>query len=500
MFKKVLIANRGEIGVRVAQTLQQMGIAAVAVYSEPDREGLHVAAADEAYPLEGRTAGETYLRGEKVIEIAKACAAEAIHPGYGFLSENPTFAAACGEAGLTFIGPTPEAMRATGNKVAAKQMLEKAGVPVVPGWAGAANAPAEAIAVEAKRIGYPLLVKAAAGGGGKGMRLVRGENELTGALESARREAASAFGDAQVFLEKYLENPRHVEIQIFADTHGNAVHLFERECSVQRRHQKIVEETPSPALSPELRAQMGEAAVRAAKAVNYTNAGTVEFLFDSSGKFYFLEVNTRLQVEHPVTEMTLGLDLVRAQVMVAAGERLPFAPESLQPSGHAIECRIYAEDASRGFLPSIGRIHCYEPPRGPNIRVDSGVCAGSEVSTYYDPMLAKLICWGGTRSEAIARAKWALEHFVVLGVTTNIEFLIRLLNDRDFLSGTVDTQFLDRCGDRLMTGDDSVPDEVFIAAALASGVGGRVASDHDGPALATAQRDPWHAIERWRMA
>jgi acetyl-CoA carboxylase biotin carboxylase subunit len=501
VFKKVLIANRGEIAVRVARTLQQMGVGAVAVYSDPDRRAVHVALADEAHPLDGRTAAETYLRGDKIIDVAKACGAEAIHPGYGFLSENPKFAAACRDAGLIFIGPTPQAMRVTGNKVTAKQALEKAGVPVVPGWSSNGAFTPEIAASEASRIGFPLLVKAAAGGGGRGMRLVRAERELAAAIESAQREAASAFGDSQVFLERYVENPRHVEFQIFADEHGNCVHLFERDCSIQRRHQKIIEETPSPALSAELRERMGQAAVRAAKAVQYTNAGTVEFLVDAAGHFYFLEVNTRLQVEHPVTEMTLGLDLVRSQVTVAAGERLPFAQDELKPYGHAVECRVYAEDAARGFLPSIGTIRRYVPPCGPNIRVDSGVAEGSEVSTYYDPMLAKLVCWGNTRDAALDRAQWALRRFVVLGVTTNIEFLCRVLQDPDFRRGHVDTQFLEKRGESLtreLVGN--VPQDALIAAAMLSAGGIDRSAKTSGTDSAPERSTPWQGLDRWRMA
>ena len=504
MFRKVLIANRGEIAVRIAHTLREMGIGVVAVYSVPDRAAVHIGCADEAYPLEGETAVESYLRGDRILEIAKAHGVDAIHPGYGFLSENPDFAQACADAGVTFIGPSPDVMRATGNKVVAKRTLEKAGVPVVPGWSGSAGDNAKAFARQAGKIGYPVLVKAAAGGGGKGMRVVQSEDNLAASLEAARREAASSFGDSEVFLEKYLERPRHVEFQVFGDNHGNVVHLFERECSIQRRYQKIVEETPSPALTPDLRRRMGEAAVRVAKTVGYTNAGTVEFLVDDSGEFYFLEVNTRLQVEHPITEMTLGHDLVRAQVLVAAGERLPFTQDELEPDGYAIEVRVYAEDASRGFLPSTGTIRRYVPPSGPSIRVDSGVTEGSEVTVFYDPMLAKLVCWGRTRDEGIRRADLALDRFVVLGVTTNIEFLRNLLEHRDFAAGRLHTHFLEEhqvAPSRTKpNGVEAVPEEVLIAAAIALRENGRtLRRDGDSRQGDSFSDDgPWRTAGEWR--
>jgi 3-methylcrotonyl-CoA carboxylase alpha subunit len=465
MFKKILIANRGEIAVRVAQTVQEMGILAATVYSDPDRSAQHVLAVDEAYALEGKTAAETYLRGEKIIAIARGKQVDAIHPGYGFLSENAGFAQACGNAGITFIGPSPEVIRATGNKIAAKKTLAAAGVPVVPGWTGTGKEDSARFQAEASRIGYPLLIKAASGGGGKGMRLVREERELLHAVESAQREAGAAFGDSEVFLEKFLERPRHVEFQIFGDSHGNVVHLFERECSIQRRHQKILEETPSPALNPQLRARMGEAAVRAARAVHYTNAGTVEFLVDSNGEFYFLEINTRLQVEHPVTELTTGHDLVRAQILVAAGESLPFSQETLRQDGHAIEVRICAEDASRDFMPSTGTIAVFEPPVGPSIRVDSGVVKNSEVSVYYDPMLAKLIVKGRDRNEAMEKLSWALSRFAVLGVTTNISFLRALIAHPEFRAGKLHTQFLQEHS--IAAQNRGASREAIVAAALA---------------------------------
>lgn len=494
MFKKVLVANRGEIAVRVMQTLTQMGIRTVAVYSQPDRAALHAAAADEAYPLHGTTAAETYLRGDHILAIAREHGCEAIHPGYGFLSENEDFAQACIDAGVAFIGPKPSAILSMGDKVLAKQTMAKAGVPIVPGWSGAMDTPIEAIRAEAERVGFPLLVKAAAGGGGKGMRLVKDEYELGAALEAAGREALAAFGDGRVFLEKYIARPRHVEFQIFGDNQGHAVHLFERECSIQRRYQKIIEETPSPVLTPALRQQMGEAAVKAARAIGYTSAGTVEFLVDDKGAFYFLEVNTRLQVEHPITEVTLGQDLVRAQVLVAAGEPLPFTQETLRPSGHAIECRVCAEDAANNFMPSIGTLHRYRPPAGPNIRVDSGVAEGSTVSVYYDPMLAKLIVWGRDRGEAIERTLWALRNFVVLGVTTNIEYLQRVVDHPEFRAGRIHTHFLDEHPS--LREAAAAPDEAAVVAAWAAQFSGNGRAANGGGSRMEAA-SPW-AGSGWR--
>lgn len=506
MFKKILIANRGEIAARIASTLQQMGITAAAAYSEPDRAGVHVRAADEAYALEGKTSAETYLRGDRIIEVARRHGVQAIHPGYGFLSENEAFAQAVADAGMVFIGPSPKVIRAMGDKLIAKETFARAGVPVVPGWSGDARVAGAEVPRRAAEIGYPVLIKAAAGGGGKGMRVVEGEAKLSSAIEAAQREAAAAFGDGRVFLEKYIVRPRHVEIQIFGDMRGNVVHLFERECSIQRRHQKILEESPSPALSAELRERMGAAAVAAAKAIGYTNAGTVEFVVDPQGNFYFLEVNTRLQVEHPVTELVTHQDLVRAQVLVAAKEPLPFTQEALRQDGHAIECRIYAEDPERGFLPSVGRIEQYVPPVAPFVRVDSGVMQGSEVTVHYDPMLAKLIVWGRTREEAYDRMAWSLKRFVILGVTTNVEFLAALVRHPDVRAGSVHTQFLQE--QQLDWGQtDDTPDEALIAAALAarrltSGQrgeahgGGRPETGRHPSPWASAQAFPAHTPKR----
>ncbi len=500
MFRKVLIANRGEIAVRVAQTLQEMGIVAVAVYSDADRKALHVQRADEAHALEGNTPGETYLDIHKIIEAAHDHRCDAIHPGYGFLSENEDFAQACKDAGITFIGPSPDVIRRMGDKIIAKTTLANAGVPVVPGFASDGDVDAAALRKAADKIGYPVLLKAAAGGGGKGMRIVREPRELDPALEAAQREAGSAFGDSRVFLEKYIERPRHIEFQIFGDAHGNVVHLFERECSIQRRYQKVVEESPSPALTPDLRQRMGDAAVRAAQAMGYTNAGTTEFIVDPQGNFYFLEVNTRLQVEHPVTELVTRQDLVRAQVLVAAGERLPFSQPALRQDGHAIEVRIYAEDAARGFLPSIGTLERYVPPTGTNIRVDSGVREGSVVTVHYDPMLAKLIVWGRTRDEAIRRLAWALDRYVVLGVTTNIEFLRNLVDHREFQAGRLHTHFLQEQTIAPTRGGDT-PEAALVVAALGfKGVlaAGSAKTVQAGSAVAERGEAPWVTAGRWR--
>ncbi|GMU56514.1 MAG: hypothetical protein AMXMBFR33_56600 [Candidatus Xenobia bacterium] len=467
MFTKVLIANRGEIALRVARTLREMGVGVVSVYSDPDREAPHLELSDQVYHLKGESARETYLRQDLLLEIARQSGAQAVHPGYGFLSENPEFARACREQGLVFIGPPPDVIQGLGDKMEAKAAMLAADVPVVPSW----TPPAELSGADltrarsqaARELGYPILIKAAAGGGGKGMRRVDDPTELEEAVGAARREAASAFGDDRVFLEKYFDRPRHVEVQLFGDSHGNVVHLFERECSIQRRYQKIVEESPSPALTPELRRAMGEAACRAARALGYQNAGTAEFLVDAQGGFYFLEVNARLQVEHPVTETLVGLDLVRLQLEVAAGGRLPFTQEELSPRGHCLEVRLYAEDPERGFLPSIGTLEAFEVPAWPGTRLDTGVRQGSTISTHYDPMLAKLIAWGADRRESIQRMRAWLEQVVVLGVTTNLEFLRNLLAHPDFVAGRTHTHFLQ--DHKIVTGG-AVPDEAFVAAAL----------------------------------
>ena len=444
MFPRVLVANRGEIAVRISQTLRAMGIAPVAVYSEPDAGAPHVATAAQSVALPGSTAEETYLNIPAIVQAARDSGADAVHPGYGFLSENPEFARACQEAGLSFIGPSPENMEVLGDKLRSKDIAQRSGVPVVP--SSPECLPGDDAAGDfVRQWGFPLLVKAAAGGGGRGMRLVHREQELGAEMESASREAQAAFGDGRIFLERYVENPRHVEFQVLADRYGHTIHLGERECSIQRRHQKIVEETPSPALDDDLRQRMGAAAVAVAQAAGYANAGTAEFLLDpSSDEFYFLEMNARLQVEHPVTEAVLGLDMVEWQVRIAAGEPLTLRQEDVQPRGHAIECRIYAEDPYRGFVPSTGRLLRWRPPSGPGIRLDSGVAEGQEVSIYYDPMLAKLIVWGSSRDLSLRRMHGALSQFLALGVVTNIPLLRAVIAHPQFQSGNYDTGFLER--------------------------------------------------------
>jgi 3-methylcrotonyl-CoA carboxylase alpha subunit len=518
IFKKVLVANRGEIAVRVMQTLQEMGIATVALASHPDRTAEHVRLADEVIELPGEKASETYLQGERIIELALERGVDAVHPGYGFLSENAAFAQACQDAGLVFIGPRPEVIRDMGDKIIAKQKMQAAGVPVVPGWSGDSQTSFSEISKHADDIGYPVLVKAAAGGGGKGMRLVHAPAELEAAIAAAAREAQSAFGDARVFLEKYIIRPRHIEFQIFGDTQGNVVHLFERECSIQRRHQKIIEEAPSVALTPELRERMGQAAVKAAQAMGYTNAGTIEFILAQDGSFYFLEVNTRLQVEHPVTEMTVHHDLVRWQVMVAAGLPLPCCQDELQQDGHAIEVRIYAEDPTRNFIPGIGTLAFYRPPSGPFIRLDSGVREGSEVTVHYDPMLAKLVVWGKTREIALQKMDWALSRFAIVGVANNVAFLRIILRHPQFVQGDIHTHFLEehgllgenkipQTGDQLGNTEDvahvSLSPELLIAGALAAQLSKRKAgknTEQKGQQDSASTISPWMASGAWRQS
>ncbi len=448
MIESVLIANRGEIARRVIRTCRVMGIRSVAVFSDADRDAPFVREADLALRLGAPPAAESYLDREKLVALARGNGVDAIHPGYGFLAENPDFSAACARAGVVFIGPSEQVIRALGDKAEAKRRLEAAGVPVLPGDGG--EDPSEAaLLAAAQRIGYPVLLKAVAGGGGRGIRLVAGAEALPRELEAARREARNAFGDDRVMIEKYLERPRHVEFQVLADAHGTVLHLFERECSVQRRHQKIVEETPSPALSPELRARMAEAAVRAAATIGYVGAGTVEFLLDGQGRFYFLEMNTRLQVEHPITEATLGLDLVRLQIEVAEGRPLPMSQAELRPRGHAIECRLNAEDAARGFLPSVGTLRAFAFPAGEGLRVDAGYAPGGTVSPHYDSLLAKLIAWGPSREEALRRMGRLLAESRVAGIASNLPFLQALIAHPAFRSGDYSTRLLEEHGTAL---------------------------------------------------
>lgn len=442
-FSKVLIANRGEIALRVIRACQELGVRTVAVYSEADAGAPHVREADEAVCVGPPPSNQSYLVGERLIEVARRVGAQAIHPGYGFLSERAWFARAVRDAGLVFIGPPAEAIEAMGSKTAARQLAIAAGVPVVPGTTEALRDADEAIAI-ADSFGYPVLLKAAAGGGGKGMRIVRSADELSDALASAKREAQGAFGDDAVYVEKYIEGPRHVEIQVLADMHGNVVHLGERECSVQRRHQKMIEEAPSVAVSPELRARMGATAVAAARAAGYVNAGTCEFLLDRDGQFYFLEMNTRIQVEHPVTELVMGIDLVQWQLRIAAGAPLPFAQKDFTPRGWAIECRITSEDSTNGFLPSTGRVDYLHVPSGPGVRWDSGIETGSHIGLYYDPMLAKLIVHAPTRALAIARMRRALHELTVDGIETSRGFHLRVMDHPEFQRGDISIQWLEQ--------------------------------------------------------
>jgi acetyl-CoA carboxylase biotin carboxylase subunit len=471
--KKILIANRGEIAVRVIRACRDMGIATVAIYSECDRAALHVRLADEAWPVGPSAPRESYLRIDAIIDAARKSGADAVHPGYGFLAENEDFAAACRDAGLVFIGPSPEAIRLMGSKTAARQAAIKAGVPVVPGTEeplGDHTSDADVLAV-AEGIGYPLMIKAVAGGGGKGMRMVTSPAELPPALRAARSEALSAFGDGAVYLERRILAPRHIEVQLLGDHHGTVLPFVERECSIQRRHQKVVEESPSLAVSPDLRRRMTSAAAAVARTVGYTNAGTIEFLLDADGSFYFLEMNTRLQVEHPVTEMVTGVDLVQWQIRIARGERLDLDPESLlMPKAHAMECRIYAEDPENGFLPSPGRIQGLRVPQGPGVRDDSGAYEGGEVPIFYDPMISKLITWGDTRGHALARMKRALAEYEVRGIRTTIPFFQWILEDEDFTAARFDTTFIDRkmasFHSALQALDPAVEELAAIAAAV----------------------------------
>ena len=463
LFNKILIANRGEIAVRLIRACHELGIAAVAVYSEPDRASLHVLKADEAYAIGPASAAESYLNIERILETAKRCGAEAIHPGYGFLSENATFARACGDAGIKFIGPSSASIDLMGSKTRARQQMEKAGVPFVPGSSKGLESLAKAREVAAK-FGYPVMLKAAAGGGGKGMRLVTNEAELASSLDAARSEAQRAFGNDEVYLEKAITDPRHIEMQILADEHGSCVYLGERECSIQRRHQKVLEESPSPAVTQEMRQRMGETAVRAAKAAGYSNAGTIEFLADASGNFYFLEMNTRLQVEHPITELVSGLDLVHLQIRIAAGEKLPFAQKDIQLRGHAVECRIYAEDPDNNFFPSPGRITSSIEPSGPGIRLDSGIYSGWNVGVDYDPLLSKLVAYGADRPEAIARMRRAVDEYIIAGVKTNLSLFRRILTDADFIAGETDTGYLARLSRKAPTHDNERDREVAVIA------------------------------------
>jgi acetyl-CoA carboxylase biotin carboxylase subunit len=494
VIRRLLIANRGEVALRIIRACRETGIESVAIYSDADATAPHVRAADFAVRVGPPPATASYLKIDAVIDAARTSGADAVHPGYGFLSENAGFADACERAGLIFVGPPAAAIERMGSKIGARDIMQRAGVPVVPGRTPDDQTD-EGIARAASSLGFPVLIKASAGGGGKGMRTAMDASAVTEAVQAARREAVAAFGDGTLYIERLIEQPRHVEIQVFADAHGNVVHLFERECSIQRRHQKIIEESPSPALSDALRRRMGDAAVAAARGAGYRNAGTVEFLLEGTAEeahFFFLEMNTRLQVEHPITELVTGTDLVRAQLAVAAGEPLPWNQESLTQRGHAIECRVYAEDPGNGFLPQAGRLQLYREPRAPGIRIDSGVEEGSDVPVQYDPMLAKLIGSADTRDAAIARTVAALKAFPVLGVRTNIGFLIRALEHDAFRTGRIHTGFVDEhLEDLLRAHDPSLP--VFAAAAALD------MPDQSAAATQSAEvrSDPWNDFKGW---
>ncbi len=463
MFNKVLVANRGEIAVRIIRACRELDIKSVAVFSDADRRSFHVALADEAYHIGPSLPSESYLVKEKIIEVAKKSGAEAIHPGFGFLSENDAFASMCENEGIVFIGPSAESIKLMGDKITARKIARNAKVPIVLGSDGAVS-DVEA-GVTAKKIGFPVMIKASAGGGGKGMRLVRSEDEFESSLRMARSEARSAFGDDSVYVEKFIEKPRHIEIQLIADQHGNILHLFERECSIQRRHQKVIEEAPSSAISPRTRKKMGEVAVRIAKEVKYRGAGTIEFIMDQKQNFYFLEMNTRIQVEHPVTEMITGFDIVKWMIRIASGEHLPFKQSKITMNGHALECRVYAEDTEANFLPSPGILKYVKVPNGPGIRDDSAIYSGCEITPFYDPMLSKLIVWADSRETAIKKMASALSEYIVLGVKTNIGFLIRVMENDEFQKGDIDTGFIERHQELLSPGNSDI-NPALIAAGL----------------------------------
>ena len=497
MFSKILIANRGEIACRVIRTARKMGVKTVAVYSDADRDALHVSMADEAVHIGASPARESYLLGGRIIEACKQTGAEAVHPGYGFLSENADFSRLCKNNGLIFIGPPGSAIEAMGSKSAAKSIMENAGVPVLPGYHGEDQSP-ELLKKAAAEIGYPVVLKAVSGGGGKGMRRVLSTEEFDQALAGARREAAASFGDDDMLVEKYLPQPRHVELQVFCDRHGNAVYLFERDCSVQRRHQKVIEEAPAPGMTPKLRQEMGEAAVKAARAIAYEGAGTVEFLLNEDGSFYFMEMNTRLQVEHPVTEMITGQDLVEWQLRVAAGEPLPLQQNELRIEGHSFEARIYAEDPANDFLPATGSLSFLQPPaEGRHVRVDTGVLQGDEVSTWYDPMIAKLVVWDENRERALARLAKALSEYRISGVTTNISFLYNLASSKAFADAKLDTGFIENHRDSLFhaSHEDRVQDLPLASLYLLL----RLEQSSRARARGTDSWSPWNAANAWRL-
>lgn len=499
LFKKVLVANRGEIAVRVLRACRTLGIKTVSVYSTVDRYAVHTVMADECYEIGPPAPLESYLCIEKIIDAAKKAGADAIHPGYGFLAENANFSQACIDAGITFIGPSPHSIKLMGNKVESRKKMINAGVPLIPGMKGAGESLDEFKKV-ADEAGYPVLIKAAAGGGGKGMRVVKNPEDLADAVDGAKREAKSAFGDDTVYLEKYIIDPRHIEFQVFADSHGNAVHVFERECSIQRRHQKIIEETPSVAVTPELRKKMGDAAVAVVKAADYVNAGTVEFLLDKEGKFYFLEMNTRIQVEHPITEEVAGVDLVAEQLRVASGFPLSEQFKNLTQRGHAIEARIYAEDAGNNFMPSIGKILLYQEPTGPGVRIDTGVRQNSEVGIDYDPIMAKLICWGEDRDAARARIIKALSEYKILGLRHSIKYLSDIISHEKFASGETYTDFIERNFADWSDGtDDNLEPALAAAAVSTASAKPSVGASGNGQGIGRSDYNPWQTIGNWRI-
>ena len=497
MISRLLIANRGEIALRIIRACRELGIESVAVYSEADARAPHVFAADHAEHLGPSPPAESYLNLGKILDAARRAQADAVHPGYGFLSERSGFARACHDAGLIFVGPPASALERMGSKIGARRLMEEAGVPVVPG-ATPIDQSDDALVAAIERIGLPAMLKPSSGGGGIGMKVVRERDAVIDTVQRARREAQAAFGDGSLYVERLVERPRHVEIQIFADAHGNVVHLFERECSIQRRHQKMIEESPSPGLSPRVRERMGKAAVAAARAAGYVNAGTVEFLVEGSGedaRFFFLEMNTRLQVEHPVTEAVVGVDLVRAQLLVASREPLPWRQEALSQRGHAIECRIYAEDPAQGYLPQAGRLLVYREPAGPGVRVDAGVVEGSEITVYYDPLIAKLIVTGETRESALQRARAALRQYIVLGVRTNIPLLMALLHHPAVVAGNVHTGFLEAESDTLRTSlPSTLPDAALAAVAFHNKTVTAASTLRSVPRSGV---DPFEALHRW---
>ncbi|HET6632341.1 MAG TPA: biotin carboxylase N-terminal domain-containing protein [Rhodanobacteraceae bacterium] len=497
MFEGVLIANRGEIACRVIRTCRRLGIRSIAVYSEADADAQHVRLADEAWPIGGSPPAESYLRGDVILDVAIRAGAQAIHPGYGFLSENAGFARACAEAGIVFIGPKPGSIEAMGSKAAAKALMEQHDVPLVPGYHGD-NQDATFLAEQARATGFPLMIKAASGGGGKGMRIVRAEADFADALASAQREAQGAFGDSRVILERYVEHPRHIEFQVFGDTHGHVIHLNERECSAQRRYQKVLEETPSPFLTPQRREAMGAAAVAAARAVDYVGAGTIEFIVGADGSFFFMEMNTRLQVEHPVTEMTLGLDLVEWQLRVADGQPLPLAQEQIQACGHAIEVRLYAEDPQQNFLPGSGKLQLLElPAPSPQVRLDGGVVEGDTVTIFYDPMIAKLIVYDANRVQALQRLREALAASTIVGPKSNVAFLERLVRHPVLVEGRIDTGYLDRHLDEFLGDEARVEPQLLMAAACAALLHDEQASA--ARADAADPHSPWACADGWRV-